>query len=154
MRFVIDSMLGRLTRWLRMLGYDAVYMNKGSDDELLAISTDERRILLTRDLALYRRATSRGLDTYFVDGCSTASRLANIAKRYLIRLTVDPHHSRCPLCNSRLNVTAKQDILHKVPRGTLNNYDEYWSCSGCEKIFWHGSHWKRINETLRMARTP
>jgi uncharacterized protein with PIN domain len=137
-----------------MLGYDAVYLNEVSDDTLLAISTDERRILLTKDLALYRRAKSRGLDTCFAEGRSTASRLANIAKRYPIRLKVDPNLSRCPLCNSRLKVTGKREILHRVPHGTLNNYDKYWLCTGCEKIYWHGSHWKKINETLRMARMP
>ena len=146
-------MLGALTRWLRILGYDAVYMNEVSDDELLAISTDEGRILLTKDLALYRRAISRGLDPCFVEGPSTASRLANIAERYSIRLTVDPTLSRCPLCNSRLNEIGKREICDRVPRGTLNNYDEYWSCVGCGKIYWHGSHWNKISETLRMART-
>ena len=154
MRFVIDSMLGGLTRWLRMLGYDTVYLNEVSDDELLAISTDEGRVLLTKDLALFRRAISRQLDAYFVEGRSTASRLANLAKRYLIRLEVDPNLSRCPLCNSRLKSTEKQELLRTVPRGTLNNYDQFWSCAKCKKVYWHGSHWKRINETLRMARTP
>ena len=154
MRFVLDNMLGGLTRWLRMLGYDAVYLNEVSDDQLLVISTDEGRILLTRDLALYRRAKSRRLNTYFVEGCSIASRLANIAKRYQIRLNVDPNLSRCPLCNSRLKVTGKRGIRQRIPHGTLNNYDEFWLCTGCEKIYWHGSHWKKINETLRMTRTP
>lgn len=147
-------MLGGLTRWLRMLGYDSVYLNEVSDDELLAISTDEGRVLLTKDLALYRRAKSRRLDTCYVEGRSTASRLANLAKRYPIRLEVDHDLSRCPLCNSRLKSTVKQELLRRIPRGTLNNYDKYWSCVKCEQVYWHGSHWKKINETLRMARTP
>lgn len=81
MKFVADEMLGRSSRWLRMLGQDVKYF-KASDNDLLEVSKNENRILLTRDLELFRRAKGRGLKTFFVEGEDEAERLANVSKRF------------------------------------------------------------------------
>ncbi len=87
MKFLADAMLGKLTRWLRMLGQDVVYSAEFDDSELLALAKKEERILLTKDFELYKRAVSRGLDTYYVEGKTESEMLAEVAKRYSLQLT-------------------------------------------------------------------
>jgi len=151
MRFVVDEMLGRSSRWLRMLGYEAEYF-KTSDNELLEIAKRENRILLTRDLELFRRARSRGLEAFFVEGKDEAERLANVSKRFNIKLEIDITSSRCPACNSLVRRVGKAEVSDRVPKGSLMHYDEFWICTGCGKVYWQGRHWKKINETLARAR--
>ena len=80
-RFIANSMLGRFTRWLRMLGHDVIYLNETSDDELLELAEGENRILLTRDLELYRRACTRELSTLYLKGRTIAEKLVEVKRR-------------------------------------------------------------------------
>lgn len=151
MRFVVDEMLGRSSRWLRLLGCEVKYF-KAADDKFLEIAEKENRILLTRDLELIRRAKSRGLEAFYVEGEDEAEKLANISRRFNIKLEVDTSVSRCPTCNSPIKKVEKSEVLDKVPMGTLEHYDEFWMCLGCGKVYWQGGHWKKINETLARAK--
>ena len=152
MNFIIDSMLGKLTRWLRMMGHDAKYSTTLEDAELLVIAKNEARVLLTRDLALYKRAIAKGLDVYYVEGATEAERLAELTQRFGIALVIDLEKSRCPHCNTKLNSAAKDEISVKVAQNTLKYYDVFWSCPSCGGIYWQGAHWKKIRITLEEAR--
>lgn len=145
-------MLGKLTRWLRIIGYDVVYFRNLDDEQLINIAKKECRILLTRDLKLYRLAYVLGLNVYIVDGVTGTEKLANLAKRYALRLDIDIAVSRCPKCNTRIKPILKESVVNRVPEGTLSNYDEFWECPRCKQIYWRGAHWKRIDETLREAK--
>lgn len=147
-------MLGKLTRWLRMMGHDAVYLNDAQDQDLAANAVREKRILLTSDVALYRFATARGADTYLVKGRTEAERLASLASRFNLDLSVNTTESRCPTCGSPLSATSKEEVKGKVPATTFNVFDEFWTCSnpGCGKVYWQGSHWENINAVLEKAR--
>jgi uncharacterized protein with PIN domain len=152
LRFVADGMLGRFSRWLRIIGCDVKYFNDASDDSLLSLAEAEERVLLTRDLDLYQRAGSRKVSAFFIGGESEAEQLACVARCYDISLEVDMSASRCPVCGGYLNQVETEKVLEKVPSGTLKHYDEFWLCSGCGKVYWKGSHWKKINETLDKAK--
>ena len=89
-------MLGKLTRWLRMLGHNAKYSKDMDDAMLIKIAKTERRVLLTRDLELYQRAASQRVKAFFVEAENEAERLASLALRFGISLTFDPSISRCP----------------------------------------------------------
>ena len=154
MRFVLDGMLGKLARWLRMMGHDAVYLNDAKDQELVAAAVRENRVLLTSDVALYRFATARGTDAYLVKGTTEAERLASLASRFNLDLSVDATESRCPICGSRLTMVSKEEVRGKIPAATFNAFDEFWSCSNskCGKVYWQGSHWENINAVFEKAR--
>lgn len=152
MKFIADSMLGSFSRWLRMLGCEVKYYNNFSDNELLYITEKEGRVLLTRDLDLFRRAKSRALETFFVEGVTKAERLAKISQRFNIKLTFDISNSRCPICNSLIKKVEKTEVLDKISSGTLKYYDTFWICIDCGKVYWHGSHWKNINATITKAK--
>ncbi len=153
MNFIVDSMLGKLTRWLRMMGHDAKYSTKLEDAELLAIAKKENRVLLTRDLELYQRAISKGLDAYYMEGATEAERLAKLARRFGIALEIDLEKSRCPHCNTKLHSAAKEEIVSKVEANTLKFYDVFWSCPSCGSVYWQGAHWKKIHAVLEEAKS-
>ena len=152
MKFIVDSMLGRFSRWLRMLGCTVKFFKKASDHELLDIARDEGHILLTRDLTLFRRAKSTGIRVFFIEGMTILEMLANFSQKFEISLVIDSSISRCPICDAHLRWIKKKDIVDKVPSGTLKHYDNFWLCNGCNKVYWQGSHWKNINATLRKAK--
>lgn len=144
-------MLGKLTRWLRILGQDVKYSRSLKDEELIKIGKAESRIILTRDFKLYQQAMTRGSTAFLVKGLTEAEKLGNLAKRFNISLEFDVTVSRCPKCNSRIRSVPKEEVMSKIPEATSSYYDEFWKCSGCGQVYWHGSHWKRIEKTLREA---
>lgn len=152
MRFVTDGMLGKLTRWLRMLGHDVKYSNKLGDKELIRIARMEHRVLLTRDLELYQQAVAHGVQTFYVNGQGEADKLARLAKRFDLKLEMNVEVSRCPKCNTRIKPVLKERVRGRVPENTFARYEYFWECPGCGQIYWRGSHWDRIEETLRRAR--
>jgi len=152
LKFATDGMLGKLTRWLRMLGQDVVYTGSMDDKELIQKVKKEKRILLTRDLELYKQAIGRGAEAFLVEGTTEAQRLANLAKRFRFELEIDVKASRCPKCNMRIKPVSKADVINKIPKTTSAYYDEFWECLGCQQVYWRGAHWKKIEKTLIEAR--
>lgn len=152
LKFITDGMLGKLTRWLRMLGHDVKYSRSLNDEQLIEIAKRERRILLTRDLELYRQASVQGINAFFVERTTEAKKLANLAKRFNLKLEFDVTVSRCPKCNTRIKPIPKKRIIGRVPETTATYYDKFWQCPSCEQIYWQGAHWGRIQATLREAR--
>jgi uncharacterized protein len=149
MLFLADGMLGKLARWLRMLGQDVTYSVKLSDNELLMLAKSEQRALLTRDFELYKRAVCRGLDAYYVEGKTESERLAEISKRYGIKLAIDMDQAHCPVCNHKLQATTKEQLKEELQPGTYANYDKFWKCPNCGQVYWQGAHWKQIQQTLQ-----
>ncbi len=152
MKFVVDGMLGSLARWLRMMGHDVEFPAILDDDKLMALSKKENRILLTRDLELYKRSAAHGINVFYVEGKIEAERLAALAKRFGIALEIDLRFSRCPRCNTMIQAVPKTKIAEKVEENTFTHYDEFWECPNCGKVYWQGAHWPKIRQTLEEAR--
>jgi len=152
MKFVADGMLGKLTRWLRMLGQDVEYSRSLNDEQLIEKAKDENGVLLTRDLKLYQHARKQRASATLVKGGTEAEKLASLAKLFNFKLEIDVTVSRCPKCNTPIKPISKDKILNRIPEGTLTHYNEFWECRGCGQIYWRGSHWKRIEKTLKEAR--
>lgn len=153
MKFVADSMLGRLARWLRLLGYDTLYFPQIEDSLLLKIARDEDRILLTRDTRLVR---VRGLKKFLLleendpfkqlKHVITALKLSPISesdKQKKIPLLI-----RCPLCNTPLDIASKEDAKSSVPDYVYHTIDGFKYCSGCNKFYWRGTHPERAQRKL------
>jgi len=137
-----------------MIGYEATYMNDSPDPELLALARHQSLILLTSDEELYRNAIAKGIDSFLVEGRTEAERLAGLADRYDLNLQIDAHTSRCPMCGSNIREVSRNDVEHLVPPTTFKVYESFWICTNpkCAKIYWQGSHWKRIEQTLKSAK--
>jgi uncharacterized protein with PIN domain len=149
--FLADGMLGKLARWLRMLGHDVIYSVEFDDSELLELAKREARVLLTKDLGLYKRTIGKGMDAYYVEEKTESGWLAEIAKRYGLLLMVDMNKLHCPICNTQLKLTPKEQLQTGLEKNTLIYYDKFWNCTNCGQIYWQGAHWTQINNTLRQA---
>jgi len=148
-RLLLDGMLGSLARWLRIGGYDTEYRKDTEDDELVEEALRESRILLTRDEVLSIRARKRGADAIYIKSEGDEEALAQLSAK--LGLTFDPTQSRCPKCNHAVEKAAKTDVEGRVPEGTYRVIDKYWACPRCGSVYWRGSHWSKIVETLRRA---
>ena len=142
-RFVADAMLGRLARWLRVLGYDTLYDVSWSDDELVRRARAENRVLLTRDVALSRR---RGLRTLFVNSDHVEEQLRQVASE--LGLEAERAFSRCPVCNETLEAVPKSWAWGYVPPYTFCTQPEFRLCPECNRFYWRGTHWERMREAL------
>jgi uncharacterized protein with PIN domain len=153
-KFLADGMLGNITRWLRLLGYDVEYEKIQNDNELLIRSKQEKRILLTSDVELFRLAKRRGLTTALVKKTSPDVTLSKLSEKFNIHLVFDEMRSRCPTCGFSLKSVHKNSIREEVPKNTYQRYNEFWICSSlsCSKVYWRGNHWKKISQTLKKAR--
>jgi uncharacterized protein with PIN domain len=145
-------MLGKLTRWLRMLGCDVKYCSALNDEELMKLAVEEKRVLLTRDIQLFRRASVNSVQAYLVKRPTETERLAEVAQQFHIKLEIDVSNSRCPKCNAKLEPVLKDEIKDKVPQATSRFHNDFWICPDCRQIYWHGSHWQKINRKLLDAK--
>ena len=152
MKFIADGMLGKLTRWLRMLGQDVTYSTQLEDAELMAMAEKEQRVLLTRDLILYQCTIRKGIEASYVEGRTEAEKLAELAERFGFPLTIDLTRSRCPRCNAEIRLMPKEALEGKVETNTFIYYDKFWKCSKCGRIYWQGAHWDGIRATLEEAK--
>lgn len=152
LKFLTDGMLGKLTRWLRMLGQDVEYTDSMADKALIQKAKKTNRILLTRDVQLFQRAIARGAEAFLIESTDEAENLASLGKRFKFKLEIDLKISRCPKCNAQIRFVRKDSVIDRIPETTSTCYNEFWECPNCEQIYWQGAHWKRIEETLREAR--
>jgi len=148
-RFLVDSMLGSLSRWLRITGFDAEYRRDADDEDLLGEASASGRVLLTRDRALAARAAKRCVKALLLEMEDPADQLAAVAAS--LKLKLDPSSSRCPKCNGALVEADKERIVEQVPEASLAAFNEFWVCRECGSVFWRGSHWEKIVSTLEKA---
>ncbi len=147
-KFLADGMLGKLTRFLRILGFDTLYFKNASDDELLTISQKDNRILITRDKELYQRAIKMNIKSILITETNLENQLSQITSKISINLDLDTAETRCPLCNTKLEQVSKYEIKSKIPEKIFTLHEEFWICKKCDKIYWVGSHWKSINKII------
>ena len=146
--FISDAMLGRLTRWLRILGHTVVYDQALSDNQILSMAHTNNWILLTRDHELHQRAQQQEIHSIYLKGRTISDKLVELARHLSLSFHLDAKFSRCALCGARLEQVNKSMIHSDVPAGTLNHYSTFWQCKNCSKIYWQGSHWNRISQTM------
>lgn len=143
--FVIDTHLGKLASYLRMLGFDTIYQNDFGDQRLAEISSLEDRTLLTRDLGLLKRkVVIRG---YYLRSTTPRYQLIEVINRYKLVNKITPF-SRCMQCNGLLKQTHKSTIEMQLQEKTQQYYDEFQICDGCSKIYWKGSHYLHMQSFI------
>lgn len=149
-KFVLDVHLGRLAGYLRMLGFDTVYSNRRSDQELVQISCEEKRILLTRDRGVLKySAVTHG---YWLRETSSRRQVEEVVSRFDLARTLRPF-TRCMICNEPLHAISKTDIGGRVPPGTLERCDMFRGCSACGRVYWEGSHFQRMRRWIEQLVT-
>ncbi len=140
-------MLGKLAKWLRMLGYDTDYIFDADDDELVRMAVRDDRILLTRDRLLCDRRMVRRR-CLFVDWGTTSEQIRQVIRELDLHVDTDKLFTRCAVCNGEITPMAKSAVEGRVPPYVYATQSEFGYCVCCDRIYWRGTHVAHILEAL------
>ena len=166
--FLCDEMLGKLCRWLRILGFESVFAGelhvqkgasrknqRGIDDDLvLRQSLKLGAVLLTRDQTLFRKARDY-VKCALVSNSPLEKQVAFVVKKFGLKIASAPREAFCPACGSELRKIARNLVKNKVFPGVYERQKRFWRCCNkkCQLIFWQGSHWKEIEKTFEKIKS-
>jgi uncharacterized protein with PIN domain len=142
MKFIADAMLGRLARWLRLMGIDTLYYPDITDQRLLKLAMQQERFILTRDTHFKGMGIK---DCLFIDSDDTWEQISQVIKD----LRLSPSAGRCANCNGLLkDVDRKEEIADRIPEYVYLNFNHFQKCSHCGNVYWEGSHYRRLRKRL------
>jgi uncharacterized protein with PIN domain len=136
-------MLGRLVRWLRILGYDTAFDADADDWALVRRAHAEGRLLLTRDRQLAARS---GVATLLIESQELTAQVQQVVAA--VGPSPEGAFTRCLVCNERLVPLSRQQAQQRVPAHVYHTQREFRLCPACERVYWRGSHWERMVQTL------
>ncbi len=145
-KFILDGHLGRLAKYLRMLGFDTYYDYTLSDHDIVRIAGEEYRIILTRDRGLLKHGSvTHG---YLVRSTRPIEQAAEVIRRFDLAGKMKPFH-RCMVCNGTIAEVSKDSVGELLKPGTLMYYHQFFRCMSCGKVYWKGSHFERMTGMIR-----
>lgn len=146
MKFIADAMLGRLAKWLRILGFDVLYDPALEDRQIIRIARDQERTILTRDTRMLQNRSIGSI--IFIKSDDVFQQLPELKEK--VNFSATDRAVRCVVCNGRLHaVSEKGELKDLIPEYVYYNFEEFMKCSGCCRIYWKGSHYEKIRERLR-----
>jgi uncharacterized protein len=140
-------MLGSVARKLRIFGFDTLYVAHVEDSEVLKIGIDQDRIILTADKEFFKRIVKVNAKGVLVGGSNEVEDIVHILEKYGIT-SIDGIGicSRCSICNGQLAEASSKEVHTELPEKVALFHKEFFRCTDCDKVFWEGSHVKRIRE--------
>lgn len=143
--FITDVHLGKLARYMRMLGFDTLYIKEITKDELVRISLEQRRSILTRDRHLLKRNDiTHG---YWIRNEDPLGQIKEVISRFHLENEIN-EFSRCMECNGLLIRAAKEDVINNIPERVRQFHIEFFQCTDCRKVYWKGSHYIRMQALI------
>lgn len=140
-QFILDAHLGKLAKYLRLLGFDVEYDNHFSDEIIATRSKNEKRIVLTRDIGLLKyKIITHG---YWVRNTDPEEQVVEILKRFDLANQCHPF-TRCIVCNGILEIVEKNQITEILPPLTQKYYQNFMRCNLCSKVYWEGVHYEKL----------
>ena len=150
LRFIVDHNVGKLARWLRLMGYDALFFDGSDDSELIAAALAEGRVILTRDTQIMKRGiiTSGRLKAIFIEGDKPELQMCQVIDSLNLGSHFRPF-TMCLECNQALLKRSKEQVKDRVPPYVFQTQNQYMECPGCHRIYWRGTHWQKMSEKLQ-----
>ena len=147
--FVVDSNVGKLARWLRMMGYDAEFYNDIEDSVLVEIALREGKVLLTRDTQIVNRrlVTNGRLKAVLTRDDDPKEQLRQVIRELNLDCQVG-QFTRCLECNQVLVERSKEEVKDLVPPYVFRTQESYRQCPSCLRLYWQGTHWERMRKAL------
>ncbi len=146
-RFFADDMLGKLTRWLRLAGFDTRYERQIPDADLVRIAAAEERVILTRDRKLSQHWQVEKL--FLVGSEFVTEQIGEVFGHFKLAEDFKPF-TRCLECNGTLASIRKEDYAREIPPFVYKTLDEFHRCSSCGHIYWKGTHYESLARKLRL----
>lgn len=144
-KFILDAHLGKLAKYLRMLGFDTLYRNDFGDEEIIETAVKEGRIILTHDRWLLK--SKKVQHGYYVRAIEKHEQLREVVHKFDLFNQFNTF-TRCMTCNSELIKKQKQEIIHKIDKDTARIFNAFFYCPHCDKVFWKGSHFERMEKLI------
>lgn len=145
-KLILDVHLGKLARYLRLLGFDTSYETNLDDDQIVAVAVNENRIVLTRDIQLLKNSlVTHG---YWIRSQKPVEQLLEVIRRLDLSEKIRPFH-RCMKCNGIIRHVDKTEIIEYLQPKTRSNFENFYRCEHCQRIYWNGSHYQRMVLMLR-----
>lgn len=145
MKFLLTRELGRLAKWLRILGFDAEYFNADNINSLIIQALRDERIIITRN---HRLPKSAGIKIIMVKAEKIKEQLAEVLKVLKIKLATETMFTRCIICNVELTDIEKEKVKDKVPEYVFETQEHFITCPKCNRVYWQGTHWGNVTKTL------
>ncbi len=149
MKFLVTWELGRLAKWLRILGLDAEYSFEKNHGALIIKTLQEERIIITRNR---RFPAARGLRVVVLREERINDQLREFFQQLGIVPLAEEMFSRCTICNETLGGIAKDKIKEKIPEYVFQSQEKFLTCPRCRRIYWQGTHWNNAEEVLKMLK--
>lgn len=145
MKFLVTFELGRLTKWLRVLGYDAVYCSPLKKSEIIIKSLQDDRVILTRNDKIKTIGDS---NIVYIKSDFVLKQLQQVISNLKLKIDQENLFSRCLLCNIHLQPIDKSKIKSKIPTYVYKTQPQFRQCPKCNRIYWPGTHIKKVKEYL------
>jgi uncharacterized protein with PIN domain len=145
-KFIITRELGRLAKWLRILGFDTVYFKARNRSSLIIDALRENRIILTRNHHINAAPAIRLIN---IQADILSDQLKQLAKEAGVKFDKERLFSRCTICNAELVPIDKEKAKDKVPAYVFEEQDNFCACPACQKIYWAGTHWGNVEAVLK-----
>ena len=139
-KFIADCHLGKLAKYLRLMGVDTLYFPHIEDDKLIEMANNEQRTILTRDRSLSER---KHAPAFFLEATDTKGQLKILINRYSLKESPAPF-SRCIVCNTPLQVIEKDKIIEFLPKKVKKYFDFFEYCPTCDRVYWQGDHYRHM----------
>ena len=142
--FIADCHLGKLAKYLRLMGFDTLYFTQIDDNDLITLALEQNRIILTRDRGLSER---KNVPVLFLESKETRAQLQAVISHFNLKKHPVPF-SRCIVCNTPLQVVEKTKVLHRLPAKVKRYFSHFEYCPVCDRVYWHGDHYRRMKQFL------
>ncbi|MFA5818570.1 MAG: Mut7-C RNAse domain-containing protein [Bacteroidales bacterium] len=145
LKFILDVHLGKLAKYLRLCGFDTCYRTDYNDQEIISLSSSDKRIILTHDVELLKnKQVTHG---YWIRSQHLNEQLKEVFYRFDLKNQIRPF-SRCMECNGLFVDVSKKDILDRLFPRTREYYQKFKKCSDCDRIYWEGSHYEKMKKYI------
>jgi uncharacterized protein len=154
-KFIVDLNVGKLARWLRLMGYDTVFLPHLDDGDMVKMALTQQRVLLTRDTQImqWNIVSSGRVKAILIEEDDPRKQLLQVAQRLNLNYQFNPF-SRCLECNALLETRTPQEIEGQVPPYVFKTQSKYTQCPDCHRIYWRGTHWQAMNRVLQGWQVP
>lgn len=142
--FIADCHLGKLAKYLRLMGFDTRYFPQIDDNDLIVMANDEGRIILSRDRELCERKKA---PCHLLRPTGTEEQLKEVVRAFRLE-TLHLPFSRCIVCNTPLKKVDKEEVVDRLPAKVKLYFSHFEICSTCDRVYWHGDHYKKMKAFL------
>ena len=150
LKFIVDNNVGKLAKWLRIMGYDTLFFDGRDDSRMIATALAEGRVILTRDTQIVRRrvVTNGQLKVILIRSDEPEQQMHQVIDSLNLDCQFRPF-AICLECNQPLLERSKQQVKDLVPPYVFQTQSQYMECPACHRIYWRGTHWQSMTEKLK-----